>query len=64
MPESDVGWWGLAASLVLIAVTIVLSLWRQLGLERDIGIATVRALVQLLAVGYVLAFVIDPDQPL
>ncbi|MEO1062925.1 MAG: iron export ABC transporter permease subunit FetB, partial [Actinomycetota bacterium] len=26
--------------------------------------ATVRALVQLLAVGYVLAFVIDPDQPL
>ncbi len=64
MAEADVGWWGLAASLVLIAVTIALSLWRGLGLERDISVATVRALVQLLAVGYVLAVVIDPDQPL
>lgn len=61
--QGDVGWWGLAASLLLIAVTLGISLWRRLGLERDVAIATVRALAQLLAVGYVLAVVIDPDQP-
>lgn len=64
MPEGDVGWLGLAGSLVLIVVTIGLSVWRGLGLERDVIEATVRALVQLLAVGYVLTIVIDPDQPL
>jgi putative ABC transport system permease protein len=64
MGPGDVGWWGLAASLLLIAATLAVSVWRKLGLERDIVIATVRALVQLLAVGYVLAIVIDPDQPI
>lgn len=64
MAEGDVGWWGLAASLTLIAITIGISAWRRLGLERDVLVATGRALVQLLAVGYVLAVVIDPDQPI
>ncbi|MEM9036319.1 MAG: iron export ABC transporter permease subunit FetB [Actinomycetota bacterium] len=64
MAEGDVGWLGLLASLVLIAVTIGLSWWRGLGLERDVIVATARALVQLLIVGYVLTIVIDPDQPL
>lgn len=64
MAEGDVGWWGLAASLLLIAVTLAVSVWRHLGLERDVVVATVRALAQLLAVGYVLTVVIDPDQPI
>ncbi len=64
MRQGDVGWWGLAASLLLIAVTIAISIWRKLGLEREVLVATGRALVQLLAVGYVLAVVIDPDQPI
>ncbi len=64
MAQGDVGWWGLAASLLLIAITIAISLWRRLGLEREVLIATGRALAQLLAVGYVLAVVIDPDQPI
>lgn len=63
MEQGDVGWWGLAASLILVAVTVAISAWRRLGLERDVVIATVRALAQLLAVGYVLVLVIDPDQP-
>lgn len=63
MAEGDVGWWGLAASLLLVAVTVAISAWRRLGLERDVVVATVRALAQLLAVGYVLVVVIDPDQP-
>jgi len=61
--QGDVGWWGLAASLLLVALTVAISAWRRLGLEQEILVATGRALVQLLAVGYVLAVVIDPDQP-
>ena len=64
MAQGDVGWWGLAASLLLIAVTVAISVWRKLGLERDVLVATARALVQLLGVGYVLAVIIDPDQPI
>lgn len=64
MTEGDVGWWGLAVSLLLVAITLGISVWRRLGLERDVAVATVRALAQLLAVGYVLAVVIDPDQPI
>ena len=62
MEQGDVGWWGLAISLVLVAVAIGISTWRRLGLERDVFVATARALVQLLAVGYVLTIIIDPDQ--
>lgn len=60
MAEGDVGWWGLAASLLLIAVAVGISLWRRLGLEREVLWATARASVQLLGVGYVLLVVIDP----
>lgn len=64
MIEGDVGWWGLAASLLLVVVAAAISWWRGLGLEKDIAVATLRALAQLLAVGYVLVVVIDPDQPI
>ncbi len=63
MAEGDVGWWGLAASLVLIAITIGVSVWRNLDLERAVVIAVVRAGAQLLAVGYVLGLIIIPDEP-
>ena len=43
MAEGDVGWWGLAASLVLIVITLGISLWRRLGLESDVAVAVVRA---------------------
>ncbi|HSP02569.1 MAG TPA: iron export ABC transporter permease subunit FetB [Acidimicrobiales bacterium] len=64
MEQGDVGWWGLAISLLLVAVAIGISMWRRLGLEQSMLVATGRALVQLLAVGYVLAIIIDPDQPI
>jgi putative ABC transport system permease protein len=41
----------------LIAIAVGLSLWQRLSLEKDLIIATIRTIVQLLAVGYVLAFV-------
>jgi putative ABC transport system permease protein len=43
---------------------VAISLWRQLGLERSLLWASLRALVQLLLVGWVLQFVVDPDDPL
>ena len=58
-----IGWSGLALSLLLVGVAVGLSLWQGLRLERDMLWATGRALVQLLAVGYLLVFIIDDDTP-
>jgi len=58
-----IGWGGLALSLILVGVAVGLSLWQGLRLEREMLWATARALVQLLAVGYLLVFIIDDDTP-
>lgn len=47
----DIALWQAAVSLVLIAIVVVVSLWRRLGLERSVLWAAGRATVQLLAVG-------------
>jgi putative ABC transport system permease protein len=61
--EADIGWVGLASSLVLIAIVVVLSIVQRLDLERSILWAAARAVVQLLAVGYALTWIIDPERP-
>jgi putative ABC transport system permease protein len=55
---------GLAASGILVAVAVGLSLRRRLGLSRSMVWAAARALVQLLAIGVALQLVIDPDRPI
>ncbi|MCZ7528054.1 MAG: iron export ABC transporter permease subunit FetB [Acidimicrobiia bacterium] len=62
--DGDIGWGGLAASLVLVAVAVTLSLWRRLGLEGSMVWASARALVQLLLVGAALKLLLEPDVPL
>jgi putative ABC transport system permease protein len=62
--EGDVGVLGLAASLVLVVASIVVSLKLKLRLEREVVVSVVRGLVQLLIVGAALKIVIDPDTPL
>lgn len=62
--QGDIGVAGIAASGILVAAAVAVSLWRQLGLERGLLWAASRALVQLLIVGWVLQFVVDPDDPL
>jgi putative ABC transport system permease protein len=64
MDSAAIGWSGLVLSLSLVAVAIGLSVWQGLRLERDMLWATGRALVQLLAVGYLLLYVVDPDTPI
>lgn len=51
----------LSFTLAFVAVSIILSLWLKLGLERDLIVAVVRAAVQLLLVGYILKFVFHTD---
>lgn len=50
-----------AASLVLVAVAIGVSVWRRTELENDIAIAAVRSMVQLIAIGYVIQAIFDED---
>lgn len=61
--DSAIGWGGLAVSLLLVGVAILLSWWRGLRIERELVWASARALVQLLAVGLVLVVVVEDDSP-
>ncbi|WP_067620057.1 ABC transporter permease [Alicyclobacillus acidiphilus] len=47
----------LSFTLLFVVVAMVLSLWLKLGVERDLVIASVRAVIQLLLIGYILKFV-------
>ncbi len=47
----------LLLSLTLVLISIVISAYQKLGLEKDIITGTVRAVIQLLAMGFVLKFV-------
>jgi len=53
----------LVLALGLMAIAIGLSAWQQLGLELSLAIATGRTVLQLLVVGYILAFVFALDNP-
>ena len=59
-----VGPLGLAASLVLVAVVVVVSRWRHLDLGRQVVVACALALVQLLLVGVGLGLVVGDGRPL
>lgn len=64
MNRADISLLGLAASSILIAVAVAISLWRRLELERELIWSALRALVQLLIVGFALQLVVDDDDPL
>ena len=54
----------LAVSSLLILINLGLSLVLRLGLERALALATIRMVMQLLAVGFVLNWLFDQDNPL
>ncbi|OBH51113.1 iron export ABC transporter permease subunit FetB [Mycobacterium sp. E2479] len=62
--NGQVGWVGLATSLILVAFAAGISLWRRLGLERQLVWAAARALVQLLLVGGALTLLFEPGRSL
>ncbi|MCT4781705.1 MULTISPECIES: ABC transporter permease [Exiguobacterium] len=53
----------LMTSLIFVAIPLGLALYLKLGLESDIVIATVRSIIQLLVIGYILTFVFESDNP-
>lgn len=57
---SDIGWSGLALSLVLVGVAVGLSVWRRLGLEASLLWSSARAMVQLLGIGLLLQVLLEP----
>ncbi len=50
-----------AASLVLVAIAVAVSVWRRTGLENEIAVAVVRSAIQLIAIGYVIQAIFDSD---
>jgi putative ABC transport system permease protein len=50
-----------AAALALVAVAAIASRSWHAGLEEDIGIAVVRSLIQLTAIGYLITLIFDQD---
>jgi putative ABC transport system permease protein len=60
----DVGPLGVAASLVLIAVAVLLSWRERLGLSRSIMWSAVRAIAQMLVIGAALGLVLADDTPI
>src|SRR5690625_2997268 len=51
----------LSITLIFVAIPLLLSKTLRLGLEKDTIIATVRSIIQLLVVGYLLKFVFDSE---
>lgn len=49
----------LSLTLIFVLIPLILSKTFKLGLEKDTVVATIRSIIQLLAVGYVLKFVFD-----
>ena len=62
MLEGDVDALGLAASLILVGLAIAVSLSQQLRIERQLVWATLRAFLQLIVMGSVLAWLLEPGR--
>ena len=61
MTGIDVSIGEVAASLVLVAIAIAVSLWRRTELEGEIAVAVIRSMIQLIAIGYVIQAIFDED---
>ncbi len=58
---SDVTFAQVAATLGLVGVAVLVSLWQRMRLEGDIAVAVARSFLQLTAVGFVIALVFEGD---
>lgn len=62
MGQGDVDALGLITSLILIGIALAVSLGQQLRLEKALIWSTIRAFVQLIVMGFVLAWLLEPDR--
>lgn len=54
----------LSFTTLFVMITMLVSLWQKLDLEKDIAIGSIRATVQLLVVGYILQFIFESRHPI
>ncbi len=53
------GFTQVALALVLVAIAVAVGRWRGLSVSRDMTFGSIRAVIQLVAVGYALQFIFD-----
>lgn len=58
----EFGYADVAVALVLLAIAVALSYRERLGLEKDLVVASVRAFVQLMAIGYLIDLIFGADR--
>lgn len=61
-PVNDVSWFDLSLALGLILIAVGISRWQKLGLVKDFVIGTIRTIVQLVLVGYMLVYIFAVDR--
>lgn len=59
----DISTQSLIIASLLVVIALVFSYWQKLKLEKDIIISMVRAVIQLVAIGFVLEWVFGMDSP-
>ncbi len=59
MQYIDIGPGDIALALVLVGITLAISLWQHLDLHGDLLVGSVRAFIQLMAVGYLLQLIFN-----
>jgi putative ABC transport system permease protein len=57
----DVSLGQVALALILVAIAIAASRWRDAGLEEDIAVAVARSFIQLTAIGFVIEVIFEQD---
>lgn len=57
------GYTDVAIALILVAIAIGVSRWWKIPVQKELAIGTVRAFVQLVAVGYALEYIFDLQSP-
>lgn len=62
-PLIELDWVGMGFAVALMLLAIGLSAWQRLGLEWTLALATVRTIVQLIVLGYILAIVFALNNP-
>ena len=63
LPELT-GIWRVFAAMFLVLLAVGISFWQQIDLEREMFVATARAFIQLIAIGYVLELIFAQEHPL
>lgn len=60
---TEISWLGLGFAVLLVLTTLAISRWQGLGLEAKLVSGAVRTVVQLIAIGYILGWVFEINNP-